>query len=321
MYANNRNSHIHSFDDERVLYSDLEPDDESSHSLATFGQRFFKRLGVKVVPHAVMEEENDEGDFDIRITYVPDDVLAANTEPDLLEVRLAALGKTAWQRTTHKRMLTGLVLLLLVVLLVGISLFGHVPFNFFPLSSIPPQAVPTTHYTYNDTPPHRTETNLVAAGADNAVVITAQAMPHYCPTGTMLGQGSQIGNFPVWLSGIDTETAMVHLPTLVLKTMKGWKGWVVHLHLAGRYKYLNTISLNAFNIYGAATPLLHNPYTSLDSPRLFLDPKHPMSFLGASNAPNIGTWDISLYLPNTGCYAISTSWGQGHWLINFAAGK
>ncbi len=321
MYANDKNSHRTPFDDERILYSDLEPDEESSHALTTFGQRIFKRFGIKVVTHAVIEEENDEGDFDVRITYVPDDVLASNTEPDLVEVRLLTLGKDAWQRTSHKRLLTSLVLLFLVILLVSISLFGHISSSLFPLLSTSPQAAPTTHFTYNDTPPNRTETNHVSAGPDDAVVIAAQAMPQYCPTGTMLGQGKQVGNFPVWLSGIDAETAMVHLPTLVLKTTKGWKGWVVHLQIAGRYRYLTTINLTAFNIYGAATPLFHNPYTSLDSPRLFIDPKHPMGFLGANIAPNIGTWDISLYLPNAGCYAISTSWGQANWFINFAAGR
>jgi len=322
MYAHDRDSHITPFNDEIITYSDIEPDEEHSHPLAMFGNRLSKRLGITVVPHPAREEgENDECEFDIRMTYVPDDVLAADTEPDLLEVRLLTLGKNAWQRTTHKRLLTNCVLLLLLVLLIGIALFGHIPFNLFPLSAVPSQAPSSSR---SDTLPpatHRTEVNLVSAGPNNAVIIAARAVPQYCPTGTMLGQGRQIGNFPVWVSGINTGTATVHLPTLTLKTMKGWKGWVVHLHLAGRYKYLTAISLTASNIYGSMPPLLHNPYTASDSQRLFIDPKHPMSFLGASSAPNIGTWDISLYLPSAGCYALSASWGPGHWLINFAAGQ
>ena len=325
MYANDGNSHTTPLNDERIVYSNIEPDEVPSHPLKMFGKHLFKRLGITFIPHSIPEEEeNDECEFDIRITYVPDDVLAANTEPDLLELRLAKLGKNAWYRTPHKRVLTSLVLLLLFALLTGISLFGHAPLNLFPNSSILPQSVQIVHSTRNDSLPpatQRTETNIVSAGPNNAVVVAARAIPAYCPVGTMLGQGRQIGNFPVWLSGINTETATVHLPTLTLKTAHGWKGWVVHLHLSGRYKYLTTISLTALNIYGSTLPLLHNPYTALDSQRLFIDPKHPMGFLGTSGAPSIGTWDISLYLPSAGCYAIGASWGPGHWLINFAAGQ
>jgi len=289
-----------------------------------YGNRLFERFGVKVVPHSVPEEEeNDECEFDIRMTYVPEDVLAANTEPDLVEVRLLTFGKNAWQHTHHKRLLTSLVLLVLCLLLVGIALFGHTPFILFPLSSAP-QATQITGFTRVDTLPpstHSTEANLVSVGSNDAVIVHARALPQYCPTSTPLGRGRQIGNFPVWLIGIGLETATIHLPTLTLKTMKGWKGWVVHLHLLGRYKYLTLISLNALNIYGSAPPLLHNPYTASDSQRLLIDARHPMGFLGASSTSKIGTWDIPLYLPSAGCYALSASWGQGHWLINFTAGQ
>ncbi|GAC1433703.1 MAG: hypothetical protein PVS3B3_34930 [Ktedonobacteraceae bacterium] len=143
MYANDGNTHAKPFDDEVIPYDDLELDDEPSHPLALYGHRLFQRLGVKVVRHPVLEEEeeNDECEFDIRMTDVPDDVLATtNTEPDLLEVRLAAFGKKTWQHTPHKRLLTWLALLLLLVLLISITLFGHTSFNLFPLSSMQPQA-------------------------------------------------------------------------------------------------------------------------------------------------------------------------------------
>ena len=322
MHANDGNSHANPFDDEAIRYSDLELDEEPSHPLMLYGNRFFKRLGIKVVPHSLPEEEENDGcEFDIRMSYVPDDVLTANAEPDLVEVRLVTLGKNAWQRTRHKRLLSSLMLLVLCILLIGIALFGHTPLTLFPLSSAQPQA---THFTRADTLPppiNRVEMNIVSAGADNAVIINASAMPKYCPAATQLGKGRQIGNFPVWLSSINAGATMIHLPTLTLKTMKGWKGWVLHLRLLGRYKYLTSISLNVLNMYGSMPPLLHNPYTATDSPRLFIDPKHPMGFQGTSNASNIGTWDIPLYLPSAGCYALSASWGQGHWSINFAAGQ
>ncbi len=324
MHANDGDSHGFRFDDEIIQYSDLEPDKEHSRPFMMYGKGLLERFGVKVVPHAMLEEEEDEDDgceFDIRMTYVPDDVLAAHTEPDLVEVRLLTLGKNAWQRTRHKRLLSSLVLFALCLLLVGISLFGHIPFTLFPRSAAQSQTISFTRVDTLPPPPHSIEVNLVSAGANNVLLVHASAMPQYCPTGTLLGRGRQIGNFPVWLSGLGSQTTTIHLPTLTLKTLKGWKGWVVHLHLVGRYRYLTTISLNVLNIYGSVPPLLHSPYTTTDSQRLLIDAKHPMGFEGASKVPTIGTWDIPLYLPTAGCYALSTSWGQGHWLINFEAGR
>ena len=319
MRANEVDSYTHPFDDERVLYSVPDVDEEPANPLKRVGQRFWKRLGIQFVGHAKPEiEEDDDSEFDVRISFVPDDVLATYTEPELPEVRLAMLGKSAWRRSQHKRLWVSLVLLLLTLLLVGIALFGHTS----PFSQTPSQTKRTISFTLNDISPivHKDEANYVTAGPTHTI-ITAAPVPQYCPTGTMLGQGRQIGNFPVWLSGIDSATDVVHLSTQTLKSIRGWKGWIVHLQLSGRYKSLDIINLTALNIYGSTPPLLHNPYTVIDSSRIFINAKHPMRLLGASNAPNIGVWDIALYLPTAGCYALSASWGPGHWLINFAAGR
>ncbi|GAC1399965.1 MAG: hypothetical protein NVSMB49_11130 [Ktedonobacteraceae bacterium] len=321
MHANNDNSHTTLFDDEEITFMELEPDEEYNrlHTVVQFGNCLFKGFGVKMVTHPALEEDDDECEFDIRMTDVPEDVLVANTEPDLVEVRLATLGKDIWQRTPHRRMLVSLLLILLLALLVSMS-FGQALLQLLPLSSVLPQASQARYFNRGNSAGDRMESNLVSSGPDNAVVVMARTIPHDCPTGTILGQRRQVGNFPVWLAGIDT-TATIHLPTLVLKTMKGWKGWVVPLRLAAKYNYMVKFNLTIFNFYGSSAPLFQNPYTSLTAPRLFLDTKHPMSFVGTSGIRRIGTWNILLYLPSAGCYAISASWGQGHWIINFSAGQ
>ncbi len=324
MHANNGDSHISTFDDEGILLSDLERDEEdiSSNALVTFANRLSRRFGVKVVTRSVPEEEDDGCEFDLRMTDVPEDVLAANTEPDLLEVRFATLGKTLWQRIPHKRVLTRLLLLVLLALLVSISAFGHTLLNFFPLSSVLPQPTQTTSFAGGETSNnliHTTEPNVISLRPNNEVTVAARGVPHYCPASVMLGQGKQIGNFPVWMSGIDSTNATVHLPTLTLKTIKGWKGWVVPLHVLAKYGYTINIVLTTFNIYGSSTPLFQNPGSTLATPHLFINTMHPVSFVGT--ARKIGNWDISLYLPSAGCYAISAAWGRGHWQINFEAGQ
>ena len=317
MRANEVDTYAHPFDDERVLYSVPEPEEEPPPLL----QRLLLRLGIKLVPHAFPEmEESDDGEFDLRITYVPDDVLAANEEPDLPEVRLAALGRNAWGRTP--RLLQSMLIFLLILFIIFV-LFGNAIFTLFFAPFAQSQTQQTPSFVEGDTFPSVThvETNFVATGPHHTMIVTARPIPQYCPTGTMIGQGRQAENFAVWLSGIDPETALVHLPPQTLKTTKGWKGWVVHLTVSSRYKSLNTISLNALNLYGLTQPLLHNASTTLYSQRIFIDAKHPSSFVGSANVPNIGIWNVNLYLPNAGCYALSASWGAGHWLINFAAGQ
>ena len=57
------------------------------------------------------------------------------------------------------------------------------------------------------------------------------------------------------MTGIDSATTPVHLPTLTLKTLKGWKGWIIPLHVAAKYGYSINIVLTTFNIYSSSMPL------------------------------------------------------------------
>ncbi len=315
MKANEVDMYAHPFDDERVLYNVPEPEPPP------LMQRILLRLGIKFISHAFPEmEESDDGEFDLRITYVPDDVLAANEEPDLPEVRLASLGRDVWERAP--RLLQSILIFLLILFIVFV-LFGGIILSMFPGVSASSQTQQTVGSVAVDTSPSAThvETNLVANGPHNTVIVTARPIPQYCPTGTMIGQGRQAENFAVWLSGINPQTALVHLPPQTLKTTQGWKGWVVPLKISSRYKSLNTISLTVFHLYGSTQPLLHNSSTKAEGQRIFIDAKHPSGFIGKTSDANIGTWNVDLYLPSAGCYSLSGSWGAGHWLINFAAGQ
>lgn len=320
MRGNEIDSYTHPYDDERQLYYVPDSDEEPSNPVKRAALRLWKRSGISIVTHAKPEsEEEDDSYFDVRISFVPDDVFETYTEPDLPEVQLAQRGKEVWQRSQHKRLWVSLALILLVSMCIGFSLLAHT----FPSSAVPSGAQQPQGFTHNNTlspPPLKDETNFVTAGPTHTLIMAAP-VPTYCPTGTILGQGKEIGSFPVWLSGIDPNTDVVRLPAQRVKSIQNWKGWPVHLLLASRYKILTLISLTAYNIYGSNPPLLHDPYTSDDSDRLLIDAKHPMHLLGSANPPNIGTWDITLYLPNAGCYSISGAWGRGHWLINFAAGR
>ena len=212
MHANNDRSRTTTFRDEGIVFSNLEPDEEeaSSNTLATFANRLSKRLGIKVVTQPASEEEEDECEFDLRMMDVPDDVLATNTEPDLLEVRFAVLGRTLWQRTRHKRLFAYLLLFVLLIVLVSISAFGQTLLGLFPLSSLSPRPTPVTHFTYGSTsnvPVQATEPNFVSRKSNSEVTVVARSIPQYCPDSVMLGQGRQVGNFPVWMSGIDSGNA------------------------------------------------------------------------------------------------------------------
>ena len=197
MHANNGSSHRPTFDYEEIIFSNPEPDEEdiSSNALIAFAQRLTKHFGVKVVTQPVLEEEDDECEFDLRVTDVPEDVLrATNTEPDLLEVRLATFGKSVWQRTRHKRLFARLLLLALLVLLVSISAFGHTLLNLFPLSSPTPATSFTRGGTFN-IPVHTTEPNVITFKSNNEVTVTARNVPHYCPASVMLGKDDRSAIF------------------------------------------------------------------------------------------------------------------------------
>ncbi len=318
MHPNDQNSYKTFGGGDDITFSNLEQDEEQ-HPL----YRLFRSFGVKIVTQPVEEEEiDDECDFDIRMTDVPEEVLEAYTEPDILEVRIATIGKQFWTRTPRKRLLASVLLLTLVALLVSISSFGHATLSLFPLFSGTPQVKQSLNVRSGvsfDFPASYEEENYLSFGPNSSVMVTARPIPNYCATGTMLGQGRQIGNFPVWSVGID-DAATVHLPPLMLPTIINWKGWVIPLHVRGRYNYVSSISLTVFNLNDASSPLLQDRYTPVADMHLFLDTKHVTSVTG-TGLHAIGTWDVSLYIPNAGCYGLSASWGRGHWLINFAAGK
>ncbi len=318
MHPNDQNSHKAFDDEDDIIFSNLEQDEEQ-HPL----DRLFRFLSVKLVTQPVEEEEvDDECDFDIRMTDVPEEVLEAYAEPDILEVRIATIGKQFWTRTPRKRLLASVLLLTLVALLIGISSFGHATLSLFPLFSGTPQVKQSLNVRSGvslDSPASHEEENYLSFGPNTSVMVTARAIPNYCATGTMLGQGRQKGNYPVWPVGID-DTAIVHLPLLLLPTIKNWKGWVIPLHVRGRYNYVSSISLTVFNLNNTSSPLLQDRYTPVADMHLFLDTKHVASVTG-TGLRAIATWDVSLYIPNAGCYGLSASWGRGHWLINFAAGK
>ena len=304
-------------DEDEITFSDLEPEDEQLTTL----DRFFKPFGLKLVRHAVEEEEDDDCEFDLRVTDVPDEVLDDHAEPDLLEVRLASVGKQFWTRIPRKRLLASMLLLTLVAIFIGISSFGRATLALFPLFSSTPQVKQSSILDQQaslDFPASHNEENYIEYGPNTSVMITARTVPNYCSSETVLGQGKQIGNFPVWTTGID-NTAKVHLFPVLLQTIQGWKGWMIPLHIIGRYNYIDSISLTAFNTNSTSSPLLQDKYTLVAAAHLFLDTKHVASVTGIG-IRKLGTWDVSLYVPTAGCYGLTASWGAGHWMITFAAG-
>jgi hypothetical protein len=305
-------------DEDETTFSDLEPEDEQQTPL----DRFFKPFGIKLVTHAVEEEEDDDCEFDLRMTDVPDEVLDAHAEPDLLEVRLASVGKHLWIRTPGKRLLASMLLLTLAGVFIGISSFGHATLDLFPLFSSTPQVKQSLTLDQRaslDFPASHNEENYIEYGTNASVMVTPRTIPNYCSSETVLGQGKQIGNFPVWATGID-DTAKVHLFPVLLQTIQGWKGWTVPLHIIGRYNYIDSISLAVFNTNSTSSPLMQDKYTPVATAHLFLDTKHVASVTGIGMR-KLGTWDVSLYVPTAGCYGLIASWGTGHWMITFAAGQ
>ncbi len=305
-------------DEDRITFSDLDSENEQKTPL----DRFFKPFNIKLVTRIVEEEEDDDCEFDLRMTDVPDEVLETYAEPDLLEVRLASVGRKVWTRMPRKRLVASMLLLTLTAVFISISSLSHATLGLFPLFSSTPQVKQSSILDQRaslDFPASQNEENYIEYGPNTSVMITARAMPNYCTSETVLGQGKQIGNFPVWATGID-NTANVHLFPVILQSIQGWKGWMVPMHIIGRYNYIDNISLAVFNTNGTSSPLLQDKYTPVPSAHLFLNTKHVASVTG-SGIRKLGTWDVSLYLPTAGCYGLTASWGAGHWMITFAAGQ
>ncbi|MDQ6659428.1 MAG: hypothetical protein M3Z24_00520 [Chloroflexota bacterium] len=97
-------------------------------------------------------------------------------------------------------------------------------------------------------------------------------------------------------------------------------GWAMLIRLRVKTHFSGPIALSGWNMTNGI-PLTYDivPYNVPDNPFIF-DPQHPLSDPVQSDS-SFRTWDLHMYLPESGCYLLEARWTGGVWQAKFAAGK
>lgn len=312
-----------------IELEDLPAEETRTIALALFdlGMRAVHRIQqfkVSFTPQQQDDDEHDDCEFDIRVTYIPtEDVPTPAPSPDL------NLGMLKAQRP--RMILFSTLLLVMLALLVNTiePLRNRVSSLLLPPTSTPQAQNPLSPYPGHllDNPTNivveenKTTILQVTTGGQEKYLLVPAPVPFECPAGVMPGRTRQIGNFPVWLSGFGQPNTVLHLPSTFVSDLKNWSGWVVNFQVKVKLRYTNLILLSIDDVYHLSTPLLRDPSDGSHDSRIIINPTTPQHVLGPTGQREIRSWDISLYLPGAGCYMLNASWEEGNWEVIFAAGK
>lgn len=313
---------------------DLELEDlaeEEGHSLSSTlfalairATRRIQHFKVTFTPLMQGDDENDDCEFDIRVTDVPQDELPVpKYTPHFKRISL---------KDRHPRaiLFSTLLLVMLAVLVNTIEpLHDRIARLLLVPTAIPSGQNPLSPYPGHliDNPTNivveenKTAVLQVTVGGQKKYLYESAPVPYECPTEVIPGNQRQVGNFPIWLSGFGAPNTILHLPPIYLSDMKDWQGWVINFQVNVKLRYTNLIMLSINDVNHISNPLLRDPSNGLRNWRVTVNPARPQHSLGPSGQQYIGTWNMSLYLPGAGCYALDAAWQEGSWEMIFAAGR
>jgi hypothetical protein len=286
--------------------------------------RSVQNFKVSFTPQVQDEDENDDCEFDLRVTDVPLEELPIPRQTPIFKQN------TLKARHPRTILFSALLLVLLAVLANTIGPVHDRIASLLPGPTATSQAQnPLSSYPGHllDNPTNvvveesKTAVSQVTIGGQEKYLYESAPVPYECPTEVIPGNQRQVGNFPVWLSGFGAPNTILHLPPVYLSHMKDWQGWVITFQVNVKLRYTNLIMLSINDVNHISNPLLRDPSNGMHNWRITINPAKPQHALGPSGQQYIGTWNMSLYLSGAGCYALDAAWDEGNWEMIFAAGR
>lgn len=318
-------------DDFDMQLEDLpaEETDAFSAIFADISRRLTRQMQHFKVTFTAQDEddEDDDCEFDLRMTYIPLEELPATERAP----RFTQIKQHMMKGRRPRAMFFSALLLVMIVILVNTITPLHD--RLISLLTIPaaspvaqnPQSPYPGHLLDNPTSTivEESKTTILSVTVDGRqkYMYVPAAVPYECPTSIIPGNGRQIGNFPIWLSGFGGVNTVFHLQPGLVSHTRDWQGWVVNFQVKVKMRYTSLILLTIIDVNHISSPLLDDPTDGTHTWRIVLNPLKPQHALGPAGKQYIGTWDMSLYLPGAGCYALNAAWAEGNWEDIFAAGR
>lgn len=296
--------------------------------IRTYVTRQMQHFKVTFTSQAQYDEnEDDDCEFDLRVTDVPLEELSISERTTYF----SQIRQSVTQGRRPRAILFSALLLVMLVILVNTiaplrnSLVSLLPTPVTtsgignPLSPYPGHLL--------DNPANaaveesKTTVSQVTIDGQQKYLYIPAAVPYECPTTIIPGNKRQFGNFPIWLSGLGGANTILHLQPNFVSHTQDWQGWIIHFQVNVKMRYTSLILLTIIDVNHISSPLLLDPTNGTHTWRIVLNPSKPQHSIGTSGNKYIGTWDMSLYLPGAGCYALNAAWAEGSWEDIFAAGR
>ena len=284
-----------------------------------------QHIKITLTPSVQNEDEDDDCTFDLRMTDVPlEELPSVQHTPYFMQIKQNVMKG----RRPRAILFSTLLLIMLITLVNTIAPLHDRLIGLFPVPATPSQN-PLSPYPGHllDNPTNavveqsKTTVSQVTVDGQQKYLYIPAAVPYECPTSVLPGYERQIGNFPVWLSSFGAPNTVLHLQPSFVTSRKDWQGWSVNFQVNVKLRYTSIILLSINDVNHISSPLLRDPSDGSHTWRIVLNPLKPQHALGPTGKQYIGTWNMSLYLPGAGCYALDAAWNEGSWEVVFSAGR
>lgn len=261
--------------------------------------------------HLQNEAEN------IEIVDLPD------SELDVRSIYLLAFGRRfqSFARTPHFSLIPAcLITMLLLVLLSGSQLYQRIipSSRQHGTSEASSLLIISNSNTPGQTNVTITNSNGAWITSDGKSNTTQQKTVATCKTGTHIGAIQSVGNYPVWVKGLFGPQAHIILPISAYQASP-WFGWNITLQVAAIYNFHQPITLSVFSTQDEFPAAFATAQPNTYNTSITLDTQTPTQRNVPDGDKFRNIWNVTLHIPQDGCYGLMADWSISTWSILFTA--
>jgi hypothetical protein len=154
-------------------------------------------------------------------------------------------------------------------------------------------------------------------------VLTPGPMPQDCSADLTSSDTNEARFSPLAIAGFDKPYVSIPLEETTVPTLSNWKGWSIPLRLTFKPGHIIPVSLSTGDMGEGPTPTIASGPGATPASSLILDPWHAgdnASHFTDSSGKSVNAWNMTLYVPGSGCYYLIAYWPRGRWQVIFSAG-
>lgn len=268
-------------------------------------------------------DEHSEDDFEVEFADLPG-------ETSSMQAHLLRLSLRMRPGRRSRRMLTPIIALALVCVLI----FTSGPFLYSRAVDLLAWSGLVHRATARGAAIQPSNADRASTEADGIVVVQKYASgkrfvltpgptPQDCSADLTSSDTNEARFSPLAIEGFDKPYISIPLEETTVPTLSNWKGWAIPLRLTFKPGHIIPVSLSVGDIGVGQTPTIASSPDATSASSLILDPWHAgdnANHFTNSSGKSVHSWDMTLYVPGSGCYYLVAYWPRGRWQVIFSAG-